>query len=270
MPLPTPKPYEPKDEFIDRCMIDDIMVEDFEDDKQRFAVCETQYEDNRRNIWDKKYDNIMEKRILNTETTIETRDVDGQEKDVVVGYASIYGSKSNNLGGFYEYIEAGAFTPELIEKSDIRALINHDASLILARSQYGQGTLDVKADEKGLRYEFVLPNTTIAQDLKENMRLGNVSQSSFAFTVQEDEWSTNDDNESIRTIKSIDSLFDIAIVTYPAYSEASSDLIIAQRGLATYKDKLKLEEDEKVREEEEKELVKRSLVSLKIELKKRK
>lgn len=264
MPLPTPKPYEPKDEFIDRCMIDDIMVEDFEDDKQRFAVCETQYEDNTRNIWDKKYDNIMEKRIYNIETRAEETE-DGNK--VIVGHASLYNTRSENLGGFYEYIEAGAFTPELIADSDVRALINHDQNLILGRTT--SGTLRLQSDERGLKYEFDVPNTSYGNDLVVSMERGDINQSSFAFTVQEDDWSTDDDGNSIRTIKKINRLYDVSPVTYPAYPEAN-DLIIAQRGLATYKDKLKLEEEEKVREEEEKELVKRSLVSLKIELKKRK
>ena len=73
-----------------------------------------------KNIWDKKFNDItMEKRIFNFETTIEKRDVDGKEKNIVVGYGSIYNSRSENLGGFYEYIAEGAFSDELIENSDV-------------------------------------------------------------------------------------------------------------------------------------------------------
>jgi HK97 family phage prohead protease len=264
MPLPIPDIYEGKEDFIDRCMVDEVMVEDFEDDKQRLAVCNAQFEDKKNiNIWDKKFDNSMEKRIFNIETNIEKRDIDGESKDVIVGYGSIYNSRSENLGGFYEYIEEGAFTPDLIQRSDIRALINHDPSLILARSKNGEGTLKLQADETGLRYEFDLPDLSYAKDLGVNMANGNLNQSSFAFTVEEDDWSTDNDGNNIRTIKKIDRLFDISVVTYPAYSQAQSDLIVAQRGLQSYKDKVK-------KENEEKDLVKRSLVSLKIELKKRK
>ena len=71
MPIPTPNKDENNKDFIDRCMSDDIMVEDFEDEKQRLAVCNTQLEENRKNIWDKKYNNIMEKRIFNIETRAE-------------------------------------------------------------------------------------------------------------------------------------------------------------------------------------------------------
>tara|TARA_R110002020_G_scaffold385529_1_gene596451 strand:+ start:3809 stop:4945 length:1137 start_codon:yes stop_codon:yes gene_type:complete len=213
---------------------------------------------NRIKIWDNKYNNSMEKRIFNIESTVEKRE-DGQE--VVVGYASIYDSKSENLGGFYEYIDRGAFNDDLINKSDVRALINHDPNLILARNT--SGTLELKADEKGLRYEFSIPETSYGKDLAVNMRNGNLSQSSFAFIVKEDEWSTDDNGNDIRTIKEIDSLHDISVVTYPAYRQAESDLVIAQRGLAIYKEKQK-------NKEEENDLVMRSLAKLKIELAKRK
>ena len=257
MPLPKPDQYENDKEFIDRCMSDDVMVEDFEDEKQRLAVCNTQLEENRKNIWDKKYNNIMEKRIFNIETRAEETEEGNQ---IISGHASMYDTRSENLGGFYEYIEAGAFTPELIAKSDTRALINHDQNLILGRTT--SGTLRLTADEKGLRYEFDVPQTSYGKDLVVSMQRGDITQSSFAFTVAEDDWTTDEAGNNIRTIKKIDRLYDVSPVTYPAYPEAN-DLIVAQRGLATYKEKVE-------RENEEKDLVKRSLVSLKIELKKRK
>ena len=257
MPLPTPDQYENDKDFIDRCMSDDVMVEDFEDEKQRLAVCNTQLEENRKNIWDKKYNNIMEKRIFNIETRAEETE-DGNQ--IISGHASMYDTRSENLGGFYEYIEAGAFTPELIAKSDTRALINHDQNLILGRTT--SGTLRLNADEKGLRYEFDVPQTSYGKDLVVSMQRGDITQSSFAFTVADDDWTTDEAGNNIRTIKKIERLYDVSPVTYPAYPEAN-DLIVAQRGLATYKEKVE-------RENEDKDLVKRSLVSLKIELKKRK
>lgn len=210
-----------------------------------------------KNIWDKKYNNLtMEKRVYNIETRIE----DNNEKMTVIGHASLYNSRSEDLGGFYEYIEEGAFTDELIAKSDVRALINHDANLILARST--AGTLQLKADTKGLRYEFDIPNTSYGKDLAENLRNGNITQSSFAFTVGADQWSTDDEGRDIRTITKIDRLYDISSVTYPAYALAESELLVAKRGLQVYKDKTKLRKEEDF-------LVKRSLAKLKIEIAKR-
>ena len=216
------------------------------------------------NIWDNKFNDSMEKRIINIETSLETREQeDGKQTDVVVGYGSIYNSRSNDLGGFYEYIAEGAISEDVINSSDVRALINHNGDKILARSVNGSGTLKLSTDSKGLRYEFEIPDTTYGRDLKVNMANGNLNQSSFAFTVADDEWSNDDEGNNIRTINKIDTLYDISVVTYPAYSQADSDLVVAQRGLSSYKETLK-------KKEEEKDLVARSLASLKIELAKRK
>ena len=211
-------------------------------------------------IWEQKYNNIdMEKRIFNLESRVEQRE-DG--KEVVIGHASVYNSRSEDLGGFYEFIAEGAFTDDLIKKSDVRALINHDPNLVLARSKNGEGTLKLTPDTKGLAYSYEMPDLSYAKDLSVNLRNGNITQSSFAFTISSDVWSTDDEGNDIRTITGIDKLYDISSVTYPAYAHAESDLIVAQRGLAVYKER-------KENQKEENDLVKRSLLKLKIELKKR-
>ena len=107
-----------------------------------------------------------------------------------------------------------------------------------------------------------VPETSYGKDLAINMKNGNINQSSFAFTVGSDEWSTDEDGNDVRTITSIDKLYDVSPVTYPAYSQADSDLVVAQRGLAMYKEKQEIKE-------EENDLVARSLAKLKIELIKR-
>ena len=110
------------------------------------------------NIWDIKYNDIMEKRIYNLETRVETTE---NNKDVVVGYGSVFNSRSENLGGFFEYISPTAITDETIKNSDVRALINHDPNLILSRSKFGEGNLNLSIDETGLKYSYELPDTTI-------------------------------------------------------------------------------------------------------------
>jgi hypothetical protein len=209
--------------------------------------------------------NQMEKRIFNIETRVDSTE-DG--RDLVVGHASVYDSRSNNLGGFYEFIERGAFTEELIANSDVRALINHDPNLILARNT--SGTLNLTADERGLKYEFEMPETSYGKDLAISMKRGDITQSSFAFTVAEDDWSTDDEGNNIRTIKKIDRLYDVSPVTYPAYNMAESDLVVAKRGLKEYQESLVEETKEEIIEEKENNLVRNSLISLNIELKKRK
>jgi len=233
--------------------------EEAEEDNEDYDLEENE-EKTKIKVWDKKFNNtIMEKRLFNIENRFEKRE-DG--KEVVVGYGSIFNSRSENLGNFYEYISPTAISQETIAKSDVRALINHDQNLILARST--TGTLDLTVDEKGLKYEFEIPEgLSYGKDLAINMKNGNINQSSFAFTVADDEWSTDEDGNDIRTITSIDRLYDVAVVTYPAYSQADSDLVVAQRGLSMYKEKQELKE-------EETDLVARSLAKLKIELIKRK
>ena len=222
-------------------------------------ITEDVINENEIKVWDKKFNNIvMEKRIFNIENRFETKE-DG--KELVTGYGSIFNSRSENLGGFYEYISPTAISKETIEKSDVRALINHDANLILARNT--SGTLDLTVDEKGLKYSFEIPETSYGKDLAINMKNGNLNQSSFAVTVADDEWNTDEDGNDIRTITAIDRLFDISVVSYPAYSQAESDLVVAKRGLTLYKEKKEIKE-------EEKDLVARSLAKLKIELIKRK
>lgn len=203
-------------------------------------------------IWDKKYNNSMEKRLFNIETRME----DGETMNVV-GHASVYNTMSEDLGGFREIIAPGAFDDVL--ENDVRALINHDGNLILARTT--SGTLKLSTDEKGLKYEFDMPQTSYGKDLAISMKRGDVTQSSFAFTVENDNWETKDGMD-VRTITKVKRLFDVSPVTYPAYPDAD-DLVIAQRGLSVYKEKQE-------RLKEEKDLVKRSLLNLNIELQKRK
>jgi len=171
---------------------------------------------------------------------IEVRNDDG--KNVVVGYGAVFNSESNDLGGFVEYIAPGAFDGRL--EDDVRFLINHDG-LPLARTT--NNTLRLSVDERGLKYEADMPETTLANDLMTLLRNGTISQSSFAFTVEEDSWE-NVEGRNIRTINKVSRLYDVSSVTYPAYNEAGS---FALRSLETWQ-----EEQEKIKLDEslEKEL----------------
>ena len=171
---------------------------------------------------------------------IEVRNDDG--KNVVVGYGAVFNSESNDLGGFVEYIAPGAFDGRL--EDDVRFLINHDG-LPLARTT--NNTLRLSVDERGLKYEADMPDTTLANDLMTLLRNGTISQSSFAFTVEEDSWE-NVDGRNIRTINKVSRLYDVSSVTYPAYNEAGS---FALRSLENWQ---KEQEENKLNENLEKEL----------------
>lgn len=163
--------------------------------------------------------------------SVELRKMDGDKNDkkrTVRGYAAKFGVRSENLGGknwqFYETIERGAFDD--VMENDVRALFNHDANLILARSKGGKGTLRMGVDETGLWYEFDAPATRAGDDLLVSLERGDVDQSSFAFTVDRDGqvWTERTENEvtvAERTIKKVKRLYDVSPVTYPAYADTS-------------------------------------------------
>lgn len=161
----------------------------------------------------------MERRAF---STIFTR-ADGTGRSVE-GYAAVFNSKTrigSERWGYDEIIMAGAFD-EAIKTSDCRALFNHDADYLLARQS--SGTLSLNIDKKGLMYAFESPNTTIGNDILEMMSRGDLKESSFAFTVEEEEWLEEVNGETTnytRTIKKVKQLYDVSPVTYPAYADTS-------------------------------------------------
>jgi uncharacterized protein len=173
---------------------------------------------------------------INPNQEVRTFDVQDLElrmdgdKPTVVGYGAVFNSMSNDLGGFREYISPKAFEGRLDD--DVRFLVNHDANLVLARTT--NGTLRLSVDEKGLRYEADMPNTSTARDLMELLKNGTISQSSFAFTVEEDSWEIKD-GMNIRTIDKVSQLYDVSSVTYPAYNAASSS--VALRSMKEWQEK---------------------------------
>ncbi|MGX8943242.1 HK97 family phage prohead protease [Symbiopectobacterium sp. Eva_TO] len=141
----------------------------------------------------------------------------------IIGYGSVFNSRSEPLWGFREIIKPGAFDDVL--NDDVRALFNHDANFILGRST--AGTLSVAVDDKGLRYDITAPDTQTIRDLVlAPMARGDISQSSFAFRVARDgeHWYEDEEGIVIREITKVSRLFDVSPVTYPAYQEADSAL----------------------------------------------
>lgn len=141
------------------------------------------------------------------------------EGNTIRGYAAVYNSDSEWMGGFYEQIEAGAFDSVL--ENDVRAYFNHDENLLLGR--VSSGTLRISTDKRGLFYEVDLPDTTYANDLVELMKRGDVNQSSFAFLIEKDRWEQRD-GVTYRIIEKVSRLLDVSPVAQPAYPDATSEL----------------------------------------------
>jgi len=159
---------------------------------------------------------------------VEQRAYDGElkaavEGRTVEGYASVFNSMSEDLGGFREIILPGAFSNVL--DNDVRALYNHDSNYLLARTT--SGTLELKEDDKGLYYRFEMPNTSYGNDMLELFSRGDLSQSSFGFTVEKDSWRM-EEGQHVRYIERVGSLFDVSPVVFPAYASASSGLRSAE------------------------------------------
>lgn len=155
----------------------------------------------------------------------------------IEGYAIVFNSLSNDLGGFREIIEQGAITDELINNSDIVCLLNHDIKKgLLARSYHGRGSLKLDIDEHGLHYSFDAPNTALGDEVLEGIRRGDISKCSFAFVCGEDVWDKDENGEYIRHVKKIKNLYDVSLVYHPAYEE--TEVKADTRGL----DELKAQE----------------------------
>lgn len=156
--------------------------------------------------------------------------VDDSLDGKIIGHASVFDSWSETLGGifpFKEIVRKGTFT-ETIRIDDIRALFNHDPNYVLGRNI--AGTLELAEDEIGLRVVITPPDTSWANDLIKNIRRGDISQMSIGFIVLEDTWGT-ENGIDIREIKKVQ-LFDVSIVTYPAYTQTD----VGVRAMESYKD----------------------------------
>jgi HK97 family phage prohead protease len=148
-------------------------------------------------------------------TELRAEEADG--KKVICGHAAVFDSWSETLGGFFpfkEKVRAGAFQRS-IDKDDIRALFNHDANHVLGRNR--AGTLELTEDEKGLFVRIMPPDTQWARDLQISIARGDISQMSFGFTVEKDEWSTANGVDTRELIEV--RLFDVSPVTFPAYTQ---------------------------------------------------
>lgn len=172
----------------------------------------------------------MDKNIEVRSFNVEFRN--DPENRHIEGYASVFNKRSLDLGGFQEVIAPGAFDG-VIENSDVKALLDHNPQRgILARSRNGEGSLTLTVDGEGLRYSFDAPHTALGDEVIEGLVRGDYSQSSFAFTVQDESWVKEEDGRYLRTIQRVGRLYDVSIVADPAYPDTS----VAMRSLDAFKD----------------------------------
>jgi HK97 family phage prohead protease len=170
----------------------------------------------------------IERRYMPMHELRATKDNDGNRQ--IVGLAAVFDKFSENLGGFVERIEQGAFK-EALKKSDTRALFNHNSDFVLGRKS--AKTLQLKETNEGLAVNISPPDTQFARDLQISIERGDIQGMSFGFKVASngDAWEETDDGKTIRTISNISEVPDVSVVTFPAYP----DTTVALRSLEAWR-----------------------------------
>ena len=147
----------------------------------------------------------------------QTEFVTREEEDrrYIEGYFAVFNNLYPLWAGAFETIDPGAFNLE--SDTDVRALTNHDTTLVLGRTT--AGTLQLRVDEKGL-YGTVLVNERDqdAVNAYERVRRGDVSQCSFGFDILEESIEHREEGQTVWHLKRV-KLYEVSICTFPAYEE---------------------------------------------------
>ena len=145
----------------------------------------------------------------------QTREEDGDL--AIEGYFAVFNSDYDIAPDMSESVAPGAFTETL--SGDIRALVNHDTTLVLGRTK--AGTLRLKEDERGLwGHVTVNPNDRAAMDLYERVKRGDVDGCSFGFDILDEETDFREDGSIHWTIKKV-KLYEVSCCTFPAYEDTN-------------------------------------------------
>ena len=236
------KPKEEKniqEELIDNVeeMVEDVQpIEDVVEDVQDEEVQEEVIDENRAD--DPVQDEEVQEEVIDenraddpvqdeeevVDNVEEEQPIDNVEEEeieerIIEGYSIVFNELSEDLGGFREMIMPEAVNQELINNSDIYYLYNHNNdSTPLARSNHGQGSLELTIDNKGLKYRF----NCINSEFYELVKRGDLDKSSFAFSLPKDGsgeiWEKSQEYNYIRKITKIEQLYDCSAVLVPAYS----------------------------------------------------
>jgi hypothetical protein len=212
MPLPKPKNDEDHDDFIDRCMGADTMQDEYPDEKQRFAVCETQWKEKK---------TMKPNRELRYIAFDEFELREAEDGPHLEGYASVFNVEAVIFGLWREKVAPGAFK-KTIKEHDIRALWNHNTDLPLGRNRAKPPTLKLAEDQKGLKVDITPPDTQAGRDAVTSVKRGDVTQMSIAFETIKQEWYIPEDRKELplRTLHEA-KLYEVSPVTFPAFEGTS-------------------------------------------------
>ena len=151
------------------------------------------------------------RQLRSTASQFQTREAEGAL--TIEGYFSVFNSIYELWPGATESVAPGAFSETL--GNDIRALVNHDDTLVLGRNK--AGTLELREDSHGLWGKIdVNPNDVDAMNLYNRVKRGDVDQCSFGFWIEDEETEFRDDGSIHWTIRKVN-LFEVSVCTFPAY-----------------------------------------------------
>jgi HK97 family phage prohead protease len=180
----------------------------------------------------------MDKREVRN-INLEDLEVQKNETDCILrGYVNKYEKRSEYMG-FYEEIRQGAFDKSL-KGDNILALYGHDYNKPLGRMG---ANLTLRSDEVGLYFELrINPNVSWAKDTYELVKDGVLQGMSFGFSCNDDDWKTDNEGNSVRSIKDL-SLYEISVVSSPAYLDSN----VSCRSFEEYRNKLQTQKDLEIR-----------------------
>lgn len=204
-----------------------------------------------------------ERRFINIPFKVEKRDGDGEEKKKIVFYPAVFNKWSRDFGGWFrEKFDPGCFDGVLDDPETV-CLLNHNNDLLLARNKK---TMTISVDTEGLTVEFDPPDTTLGNDVVEQIDRGDIESGSITMEVESSLWSesSSDDVEEERTIIKVKKLWDVSLVTTPMYPDTS----VAKRSFDNWAKENRSKSEEQSDDKEE--AIERSHLEMELEIRKRK
>lgn len=201
-----------------------------------------------------KRTNEHDRRLLNVD--FEVRELSEGEGTMITGMALRFNKPSEDLG-FIETLDERCL--DGADMSNVVALVNHDSNQVLGRT--GKN-LRLNVTDEGLSFEIDPVDTSYTRDLMKNMRAGLIDKCSFAFSIAKDgdKWFKRADGKYERTVTKIDRLYDVSVVTSPAYED--TEAMLSERSKEAYMREKATETPEQRERREEIEKLEREMLEL--------
>jgi HK97 family phage prohead protease len=177
----------------------------------------------------------LETRLFQIEDFEVREDADGMHLE---GYAALFNSRSENLGGFTETIQPGAFRASLKARNNVFLLYNHDTNAVLASTR--AGTLTLSEDERGLKIAASIAPTSTGRDVSVLVKRGDLSGFSFGFSMPArggDEWNAEGTERVLKSVR----LHEVSLTPMPAYTGTNGTATV--RGLDKIAERAQVDAD---------------------------